>query len=360
MIIKNLSLQNFRNFKNLSIDFFNNINVLYGENGVGKTNIVEAISFLLTGNSFQTRKFNNAITFNQKECFINGTFTNFKYDTNISINLSNIGKKISINSKPLYKISELRNIIDLTIFSPKDGYILKKEPSVRRNFINFFISKSNNDYLKNLIEYKNILEARNNELKKEVVNKELLEAYSDQLSEYSYKIFSYRNNFFIELNQIINDIFANLYGYKVSISIYYQTFLKNQENYIKEAKKIFKENLEKDIEYKRTTKGVHLDDFVILKNGKNAALYSSQGENRLIAISLILSTYFLKNKKNNEPIIILDDVLNELDEEKSIRLIKLISNLNQAFITSTKKIKVDGCKITNYLIKDNKVIKMEE
>lgn len=360
MIIKNLKLLNYRNYKKLTIDFNNKINVFYGRNGVGKTNIVEAIYYLSLTKSFRTNDELELIKINEKESLIQGRFNfNSLIDKGIEIYLSKEGKKISINNERINKISDLASLINIIYFIPKDVLLLKDSPKNRRKFLDISISRVNKEYLLNLSLYSKVLKDRNNLLKEEVINKDLLDIYTSKLIEYSEKIYKVRKEYIDELNKVISKVYFNISKKEDSLKIIYIPLIdenSGNKNYYEELYQKYKNNEENDIKSKRTTIGIHLEDFYITLNNKNVGSYGSQGENRLSVLSLKLSQYCLVNEEKNKPIIILDDVLSELDEIHKNNLLNYLNNeFNQVFITSTTPI--NYLNFENYLIKDQECYK---
>ncbi len=358
MIIEKIKLTNFRNYKSLALSFEKGINIFYGSNGSGKTNLAEAIYFLSLTKSFRTSNDLDLINKESNEFAIINSYIekgrNFK---KIDIYVSKNGKKISVDDKNINKISLLSQEVNVIYFLPRDVNLFKESPKVRRNFFNIALSKQYSEYLNLLNDYEKVLKMRNDVLKEEKPNLTLLDVYVDQLISYSIKIYQYRKEYFDKLNIFLPEIYKKISLKKSSIKLVYLPFIDDFKNFKDIAKKKYKEALENDLKMKRTTIGVHLEDFFILLDGKNITLYGSQGENRMAVLSLKLVPYFLINEKENKPIVILDDVLSELDENNKMNLLNFLKAFEQVFITSTNKIFKEN--ITNYLVLNNNVSKEE-
>lgn len=356
MIIEKIKLTNFRNYKSLSLLFEKGINIFYGNNGSGKTNLAEAIYFLSLAKSFRTSSdldlINNGIN---DFALINSYIEKGKNYKKIDIYISKDGKKISIDDKNINRISLLSQEVNVIYFLPRDVNLFKESPKIRRNFLNISLSKQFSEYLRLLNDYEKVLKLRNEILKEEHPDLTLLDVYADQLISYSIKIFQYRKEYFNKLNIFLPEIYQKISLKKSLIKLIYLPFINDLNNFKDIAKKKYKDALENDLKLKRTTIGIHLEDFFILLDNKNITLYGSQGENRMAVLSLKLVPYFLINEKENKPIVILDDVLSELDDNNKMNLLNFLKIFEQVFITSTKKINKEN--ITNYFISNNNVSK---
>ena len=356
MILQNINLINYRNYKELKISFFKGINYFYGNNGAGKTNLVEAINFLSLCRSFKTNDLTTLIKTNETYAYIASNIENdFKKDF-IEIYLDKDGKKINIDKQHINKVSELSNFINTIVFTPKDVNLLKDSPSERRLFLNLTISKLSKEYQISLLNYNKILKSRNDLLKKDQIDHDLLNILTNQLIKYSQIIYSYRKKYIEDINTLISKIFAKIDNRNFSIKVIYKSFISNPD-FKTIARLKYKESLDLDILKKTTTIGVHKEDFIILLNNKNVGLYGSQGENRMTVLSLKLSSYYLKSEFNLKPIVILDDVLSELDENHKYLLIEFLKNFDQVFITGTS----DKERIMHkYYVSNNNIELMEE
>lgn len=352
MIIKSLEIQNFRNYKKEKINFHNGINILYGDNAQGKTNILEAIYISSTSKSHRTSNDKEVIKFKEEESYIKINTLNKYTENRIDINIKKNKKGIALNKNPIKKLREIMGINNIVFFSPEDLKIIKNSPSERRKFIDLQISQLDKIYFINLIEYNKIIKNRNEllkEINKNSENKDVLDIIDLLLEKKAKEIISKRESFIKEINKIISDIQLYLTDNKEKLKIKYEKNI--EENLILEK---LRKNREKDIYYKNTTVGPHKDDlsfFIINENEEiDARKYASQGQQRTISLSLKLSEIEIVNKiKKEYPILLLDDVLSELDFKRQKKLLDKIKNI-QTIITCTgiedfKKLEIENYKI---------------
>lgn len=336
MKINKLILKNFRNYKHLDIEFSNNINIFYGNNGQGKTNILEAIYILATTKSHKNSSDKEIIKFDEKEAFIHGYFNEEDISMKVDISIEkNKKKEIIINNLKLNRINEHIGNINIIIFSPEDLKIINSSPSKRRSFIDTEICQINRIYMNNLSIYKQIIEQRNKLLKEISLKKDknlilTLDIWDEQLIKYGIEIIKERERFINKISNIIKIKHEEITNSKDELKVIYK---KNVEefNFREELKK----NREKDLKYICSNVGPHRDDIDFYINDIDAKIYGSQGQQRTIALILKLSEIeIIKNVYNKNPILLLDDVLSELDRKRQKLLLKMINNI-QTFITCT-------------------------
>ena len=336
MQIKNLGLRNFRNHAYLNFEFSNNLNVLTGPNAVGKTNIVEAIYYLSLGRSFRANEDNALIKRNQDNAEISAVISEGELTRKIKIKISKTGRTITINGKSISKLSELAKCVNVILFQPKDVMLFSGPPRDRRNFLDISISKKSAVYFDYISRYEKVLKERNDLLKSDKVDQTLLDVTTELLVKLSGSIISYRQMYVKDINDILNKITRALTGNKETFEVKYYPFVAYDSNFTENAKKAFKHAEESDFKHKQTSIGVHREDISISLNGRDIATFGSQGENRIAALALKLSPYFLIEDKDKKPIVVLDDVMSELDQKHQERLIKFLRKFNQVFITATK------------------------
>ena len=359
MYIKSIDLEKFRNYDHIHIDLEKGVNIFYGENPVGKTNILESIYICGTTKSHRGSKDKEIIKFDNNESHIRLLFEKNEIDYQIDMHLrNNSSKGIAVNGIKLKKAAELLGIMNVILFSPEDLSIIKNGPSDRRRFVDSELCQLDNVYLYNLTNYNKIVNQRNNLLRDIVYHPELidtLDVWDSQLISLGTKIIDRRTLFINQLNEIIFDIHKNLSGDKEYLLIKYEPNVTAdllEESLIK--------NRDKDIKYKLTSVGPHRDDFDFYINEKDVKKYGSQGQQRTVALSLKLSEIeIVKNITGNTPILLLDDVLSELDSNRQNYLLNSIENI-QTIITCTgldefvnSRIKID----TVYQVKNNSLIK---
>ena len=336
MIVKELELHNLRNYEYLKVNFNKGINYIYGENASGKTNILEAIYFLSLTRSFRTSEIEELIKKDASFARILAKIDTQNVSKTLEISFNKSGKKILVNGKKVLKISELNSLINVISFIPKNTNLLKDAPKERRKFLNIYLSKFSNNYLKTLSVYEKILKERNDAFKAYKINPTLIDILTNQLISLNKEIYLYRKKFVNEINKYLADVFKEVSLTNEKLKMEYESFLNNQNENIEIFLKNEFENIkEEEFKRKQTLIGIHKDDFKIYIDEKDVSLYGSQGENRISIISLILSLYFLN--KEEKPIIVLDDVISELDEKHEENLLKYLENFNQVFITNTAK-----------------------
>ena len=336
MIVKELELHNLRNYEYLKVNFNKGINYIYGENASGKTNILEAIYFLSLTRSFRTSEIEELVKKDASFARILAKIDTQNVSKTLEISFNKSGKKILVNGKKVLKISELNSLINVISFIPKNTNLLKDAPKERRKFLNIYLSKFSNNYLKTLSVYEKILKERNDAFKAYKINPTLIDILTNQLISLNKEIYLYRKKFVNEINKYLADVFKEVSLTNEKLIMEYESFLNNQSENIENFLNNEFENIkEEEFKRKQTLIGIHKDDFKIYIDEKDVSLYGSQGENRISIISLILSLYFLN--KEEKPIIVLDDVISELDEKHEENLLKYLENFNQVFITNTAK-----------------------
>ncbi len=335
MIIQKITLRNYRNYANLDLTFSSKLNIIVGENGVGKTNIVEAIQFLSLARSFRTKDSEDLIKEGTHFASIEARVMENDIKKDIVAIITPNSKKIMCNGKQIKKISELSELVNVIVFEPKDSLMFNDTPLVRRNYLDVNLSKKSPIYLTNLMRYEGLLRERNKILKLDEVDMTALDIVTDQIIDISKEIVKEREEYVLALNNIVSKIIAQIKGQKEEAFIKYQPFVQNDENFVKNAKRKYLDSLDSDLKHKATGVGIHREDYQMYLNGNDISTFGSQGENRLAVIALKIAPYFLIEEKEKRPIIVLDDVMSELDARHKIRLVEFINKLEQVFVTST-------------------------
>lgn len=335
MIVSKLVLRNFRNYDWLEVKFEKGINFIVGENASGKTNIVESIHFLSLARSFRTTKNTDLIKERRQFATIEARVEEDTTHKDIVAILTPSYKKISCNGKPIKRISDLSELINVIIFEPKDSLMFNDSPLVRRNFLDVNLSKKSKGYLDSLMMFEKLLNERNAILKNENIDKVQLNVVTEQIIEVQESIVKYRQMFVGEINKLLSKVITALKGESEKAQLVYEPFVKFDEDYKQNASRAYARMLESDIKHKMTQIGIHREDFKMMLNDNDIASFGSQGENRIAVIALKLTPYFLIENKEKKPIVVLDDVMSELDQEHKNRLIKFLRKFEQVFITST-------------------------
>lgn len=355
MWIKNIKIKNFRNYEKEEINLEKNINIFYGENAQGKTNIIEAIFLCSLGKSFRAKKDIEMIKINEQNAIVEIEYEKSDRDGKIKIELGN-KKNIYLNGIKIKKLSELLGNLNIVIFTPDDINILKGGPENRRKFLDIMISQLRPNYMHILNLYMKTIDQRNKylkQIKEENKDEKLLEIWDEKLAEYAIKICEYREEFINKIIEKIKKIHKNITNGKEEIELKYITECKNKENYLK----LLKERRKLDIIKGFTTKGVHRDDFVIYINKKEINIYGSQGQNRTAMLSLKLAELQVINDEIGEyPILLLDDFMSELDKNRRKNFLENIEN-TQVIITGTEKLDIENLKYLEYNVSNGQVIK---
>ncbi len=336
MYIKSLELKDFRNYESLNLNLKKGVNIFYGNNAQGKTNILEAAYMCLTSKSNRTAIDKEIIKKGAEDAHVKLILMKDEVPVRIDLHLKNSKKKgMAINTVPIKKIAELLGVGNVVFFTPNDLDIIKNGPIERRKFIDNELSQLDKIYLYNLVSYQKVLSERNKLLKDPRIEHDkslmdTLDIWDEQLVKYGTEVIKIRESFVNELNEIVYNIHKNLTSGKENISISYE------KNVTEEA---FKNKLSydrrKDLYVKSTSCGPHKDDLCIKEGDMDLRKFGSRGQMRTAALSLKFAEIeFIRRKINDTPILMLDDVLSELDSERQKKLLENISNL-QTIITCT-------------------------
>ena len=357
MWVKKIKIINFRNYKNEEINLEKNINIFFGDNAQGKTNIIEAIFLGGFGKSFRTNKDKEMINTEKEEATVEIEYEKIDREGKIKINLGN-KKSVYINDIKIKKLSELLGKINMVIFNPDDINILKGVPQNRRKFLDIMISQLKPNYMYNLNLYLKTIEQRNNylrQIQEENKNEELLDVWDEELIKYADIIYKYRNEYINKIKEKIKKIHSEITNNKEDIEIEYISECNSKENY----KKLLKERRKLDIIKGYTTKGIHRDDFVIYINNKKLDVYGSQGQHRTTILSLKLSELnIVKEEIGESPILLLDDFMSELDKKRIHNFLEKIKD-TQVIITCTEKLDIENKKNLIYNVKEGQIKKEE-
>lgn len=363
MIIKNIKLKNFRNYENLDFVLNNRLNIIIGNNAQGKTNILESIYFLSLTKSFFAVNDKVVIKKNCLYARIDGIITSNNGCNNLSILVNSCGKYLKIGNKEIKKSSDYLGYLKVILFSPDNIRLLKEGPSIRRRFLNIEISQLSKRYILILNQFNDLLKQRNEYLKNirnSLMDKDYMLILNQKFAELAYQIYNFRNDFIVEINKRIKDIYKSIINID-NIEIKYITDVKlnDKEIMINEIKDRLDKNYDKEILYGNTLIGPQRDDFSILLNGNDISSYGSQGQMRIAILSVKLSEIdIIFNKFGEYPVILLDDIFSELDVDKRNKLIKYlncdrqviitttdIENINEELVNNAKLFKIDNGKV---------------
>lgn len=342
MYIDHLKLMNYRNYDRLSLRFDPKLNIIYGLNAQGKTNIIEALYVCAFGKSFRTSNDKDLMKMEEKYA---AAGIHVSIDGNlrkIELRWNEKGKKeIKINDVGLDKFSDLLGKINMVIFSPEDLKLVKEGPSERRKFMDREISHIRPGYYHHLYRYHQILSQRNNLLKQSrhaEIAEDLLQVWDIQLAKEGTRIMANRQAFIKRLNRVANEKHRQLTRNKENLEVSYAPDIKEEEG--EKWEKAFIQKLADRREADRTrgytTSGPHKDDLLVKINGIDVRNFGSQGQQRTAVLSLKLSEIeIVKSERGEFPVLLLDDVMSELDEQRQKELIGNLKYL-QIFVTTTE------------------------
>jgi len=338
MHLKKLSLFNFKNFAGKDFEFDTKINCFVGNNGVGKTNILDAIYFLSFGKSYFNNNIRQIIKFDEQAFSIKGEFEiNQKNDVILLSYQIDKKKVLKRNNKTYDRLADHIGLIPLVMISPYDRDLISESGETRRKFIDRIISQADANYLSALISYQKVLAQRNRLLKYFAANhrfdRETLDIYNQQLHQYGTVIFNKRQDFIKDFADFLKEKYAVLSQGKEAVNISYYSELE-----IKPLINLLEENIQKDRILQHTSKGIHRDDFLFEINEKPIRKFGSQGQQKSFLIALRLAEFeFLKHRSSQTPILLFDDIFDKLDETRVEQIVKMVNQktFGQIFITDT-------------------------
>ena len=334
MYVKSLDLLNFRNYEKLSLTLDPGINIFYGANAQGKTNILEAVYLAGTSKSHRGTRDRDMIRMGESEAHIRMHVDKNDSDYRIDMHLrKNKSKGIAIGGVPIRRAGELFGIVNIVFFSPEDLNIIKNGPSERRRLADRILCEIDRIYMSDLTQYGKCLNQRNRLLHDLYFNPSLeseLPVWDEQLVNYGCRIIAKREEFVRMLENIASEIHTELTGEKEKLTLVYEPNVTVEEFADKVAR-----SRDADRKIKSTTVGPHRDDVCIKVNDMDLRLYGSQGQQRTTAISLKLSEIrIIEERIRNKPVLLLDDVLSELDRDRQNYLLGNIRDI-QTLITCT-------------------------
>lgn len=338
MFLKKLSLINYKNFDTNSFDFNPKINCLVGNNGVGKTNVLDAIYHLSFGKSYFNPVASQNIRHGEDFFVIDGIFDKAEREETIICSLKKGQKKmVKRNGKPYDKLSEHIGFIPLVIISPADSDLIAEGSDTRRKFMDNVISQSNKPYLQNLINYNKVLSQRNSLLKYFALNStfdlDTLGIYNDQLHDLGTKIYTERKKFIEAFVPIFVARYNAISNQKEIVNISYRSQLHE-----KDFRSLLEENIAKDKVLQYSSVGAHRDDLLFAIETYPIKKFGSQGQQKSFLIALKLAQFdFIKQLSKVTPILLLDDIFDKLDEERVAQIMSLVNHddFGQLFISDT-------------------------
>ena len=351
MKLTNLQLKNFRNYESVQIEFTDGVHVFIGENAQGKTNLMESIYALAMTKSHRTTNDKELIGWNKEFATIKGTVEKTATKTNLELQFSKKGKIAKVNYLEQKRLSSYLGNLNVILFAPENLTLVKGSPQNRRKFVDMELGQMSSLYLYDLVEYNRVLKQRNTYLKQLAIKKkqpdEYLDVLSEMLSELASKIVFHRLDFMKQLEALAIPIHDQLSLGREKFSVSYQATIPLEDGLTpSQMKEIymnqFKKNQTREADQATTLIGPHRDDLIFYLNEIPVQTYGSQGQQRSTVLSLKLAEIELMKLSTGEyPLLLLDDVLSELDDDRQTHLIKAIENKVQTFITTTS---LDGIK----------------
>lgn len=338
MILKSLSLINYKNFVSEAFVFDAKINCFVGNNGVGKTNVLDAIYHLSFGKSYFNPITSQNINHNADFFVIEGLYEKNERDEKVIISAKRGQKKvIKRNAKVYDRFADHIGFLPLVIISPADRDLITEGSDTRRKFIDGVISQSDKEYLSDLLSYGKILSQRNALLKyftaNNTFNKDTLEVYNEQMEGFGQRIFEKRKEFLERFTPIFQKRYEAISGVNESVSLTYSSTLHDSP-----LKYLLVNALQKDRALQYTSVGTHKDDLQLEINGFPIKKFGSQGQQKSYLIALKLAQFdFIKQESGVHPLLLLDDIFDKLDENRVAQIIELVhtENFGQLFISDT-------------------------
>ena len=368
MRIEKIKLTNFRNYTNLEVVFHPGINIFIGENGQGKTNILESIYILSLTKSNRAGAEENMIKFNEEIAKIEGMVKREDLLKKQAVHITKLKKQLYINDKEIKRNRDYISNFCVIAFTPDDLDIVKGSPTIRRNMMNIDISQLHNSYITYLNEYNMVIKMRNEYLKKMNLNgntdMRYLDVVNESMIKKATKIYEYRYSFFERINKYLPGIFKKITGLDnlmidYNSSIHVDNF--SEEEIRKKFTAKFKKNFNIELMQGMTLEGPHRDDFNFNLDCKDMKLFASQGQQRMAVIALkIAEIYLFKEELGEYPVLLLDDIFSEIDTKKRNKIIKYLDYNIQCIITTTDINDIDEDLLENafiYNVKNSKVTK---
>lgn len=338
MFLRQLSLINFKNYAEFEAVFSEKINCFVGNNGVGKTNLLDAIHYLSFCKSFFNSIDSQNIKHNEDFFLLNGHFDRFEEHAEVYCGLKRNQKKVFKKNKKEYeRLSEHIGQFPLVMISPSDSELINDSSEVRRKFLDGIISQYDKVYLDKLISYNQVLKQRNALLKQFYENRsfdsETIDIWDTQLVMYGNSVLEIRLQFLKEFIPLFNSYYQFISNSKEQVALDYENSLGE-----KDFKTALITSLARDRAVNYTTVGPHKDDLEFTLSNFSLKKFASQGQQKSYLLALKLAQFeFIKEQKNTKPLLLLDDVYDKLDEERFTRLLELVSSdkFGQVFITDT-------------------------
>jgi DNA replication and repair protein RecF len=338
MYLKKLSLINFKNYTRADLEFSSKINCFVGNNGVGKTNILDAIHYLSLSKSFFNNIDNISIKHNEDFFSIQGSFIRDNEENNIFCFFQKQKQKVlKRNGKEYQRLSDHVGKYPVVMISPADSSLISEGSEERRKFLNKIISQYNSEYLDSVLKYNKALQQRNKLLKDfrtgDYFDNEMLSVWDSQLVKYGTRVYSERDSLVNELIEVFQEYYSFITNEAESVKLSYLSHLSDGD-----FSELLRNSVSKDRFFEYTTTGIHKDDLVFEMNGYHVKSLGSQGQQKSYLVALKLAKFdYIKRKAGFAPILLLDDIFDKFDAVRVEQIIRLVGNhrFGQIFITDT-------------------------
>lgn len=368
MFLQSLSLINFKNYKSAGLSFSPKINCFVGNNGVGKTNLLDAVYYLSFCKSYFDQVDSHNINYDESFFVIQGVYERADAIENIYCGIKrNQRKQFKRNRIEYDKLSDHIGFIPLVMISPSDNNLISEGSEDRRKFINSIISQFDKEYLDNLIKYNRALQQRNILLKNFAAglphDRETIELWDEQLISYGTLIMQKRKEFVDQFVPVFKHYYKFISNNKEEVKLGYISQLLHAG-----FRQLLENSLQKDIVLQYTSQGIHKDDLDLLISGRAIKLTGSQGQQKTFLVALKLAQFdFIREYNGFKPILLLDDIFDKLDRIRVKQIMNLVAenNFGQIFITDTNPVRLNeilsGIPIKSkiYNIMDDKIEELQ-
>lgn len=349
MKVDKINIQNFRNLEQLTISCHPQLNIIYGDNGQGKSNLLEALGCLSIGKSFRVKSDKPLLQKDFPLFYIKAEGDNIKGDLTVEMGYDGSKKKTKVNGLVKNRMVDFIGNLQVVIFSPDDLELVKEGPAERRKFLDTMLCQISHKYCIHLATYQKVLEQRNKVLKEKPKGAlSMLQAWDMQIANYAAEIWLLRRKALEQIQEYSSDFFKKVTDSDMELSLTYKNKLEDIEEWNKETLvntliQTFQENRDSEFNKGYTRFGPHRDDISIRLDGMDGKIYASQGQQRLIALSMKIGEMkFIEEIAGESPVLLLDDIFSELDKKKIFNLLTTLHEEDrQVFITTTDPFPID-------------------
>jgi DNA replication and repair protein RecF len=339
MYLKQLSINNFKNIEQADLLFSQNLNCFVGNNGTGKTNLLDAIYYLSITKSFFNTADRQNIRYGENYFILQGYFIRKDNEEKVYCGVQNGEKIFKRNSKQYARFADHLGLIPVVMISPVDIALINDSGEERRRYLNSVISQLDIVYLENLVKYNRVLMQRNRLLKQTKEKNDVIAVLNEQLNEYAQIVYQKRKQFVELIQPYFMQVYAQVSNGSEQVSVTYKSDL-NENNFID----LLELSFEKDCIMQHTTAGIHRDDIILKMNNYAIKKTGSQGQQKTFLIALKLTQFnFFKQQTGIAPVLLLDDIFDKLDLNRVEHLISLVAgnDFGQIFLTDSNKTRLD-------------------